>query len=83
MTIGRDDRLTKLADVVIGTRLWHGSDGEEGTRVAPQGFTQDVLPEIGAGGPQSLQFRKVHLNTQRANDRFEHGNCNVQHCESE
>lgn len=56
--------LTKLADVVVGVRLRHGSDGEEGARVAAQGFTQDVLPEIDAGGPQSFQFRKVHLNTQ-------------------
>lgn len=55
--------LTELADVVIGVGLWHGSDGEEGARVAAQGFTQDVLPEIDAGRPQSLQFRKVHLNT--------------------
>lgn len=75
--------LTKLADVVIGVRLWHGSDGEEGARVASQGFTQDVLPEIDAGGPQRLQFRKVHLNTQWATSRTEHGNRIVQRCESE
>lgn len=54
--------LTELADVVIGVGLRHGSDGEQGAGVAAQGFAQDVLPEIDAGGPQGLQFGKVHLN---------------------
>lgn len=66
--------LTKLADVVVGAGLWHGSDGEEGAGVAAQGFTQDVLPEIDAGGPQRLQFGKVHLSTQWDANRFQHGN---------
>lgn len=56
--------LTELADVVVGAGLWHGSDGEEGARVASQGLAQDVLSEIDAGGPQRLQFGKVHLDAQ-------------------
>lgn len=74
--------LTKLADVVIGVGLRHGSDGEEGARVAAQGFTQDVLPEIDAGGPQSLQFGKVHLHTQWATSGCERGKCGGCECVS-
>lgn len=34
-----NDLLTKLTDVIIGVGLWHGSDGQQGAVVTPQGFT--------------------------------------------
>lgn len=57
--------------MVNGVRLRHGSDGEKWAAVPPQGFTQDILSQIDLRGPQSLQFRKVHLRIQWHNNKLQ------------
>lgn len=48
--------LTKLADMIIGVRLWHGRDSDEWAGVPPKCFTEEVLSQIDLRGPQILQF---------------------------
>jgi len=53
---------TELADMVIAGGFWHGCDGEQGTAVSSQRFTQILLSVVDLRSTQSTQLLQMHLN---------------------
>lgn len=52
---------SELADVVIAGGFWHGCDGEQGTAVSSQRFTQIILSVVDLSSTQSTQLLQMHL----------------------